>query len=243
MVMDTRYLFTLCSVLIASQCIGQAVNTDTAFLTMAKKNQEELYNRFIHGQSRLYNGSEYRDYLSRNDEHPYYGVDDWSYGDIVYDDELYRNIPMFYDLSRDKVISEHLLNGAKLELVTEKISRFSMGGHTFVRLQKDKNNIISTGFYDQLYNGQSKVYARREKMLQQRVESNDIIALFEERNRLLILKDERYFPVKKKGTVLAVFGDRKQEVKSFINKNKIRFKSSRETDIVRVAEYYDSLNK
>jgi hypothetical protein len=243
MVMDTRYLFTLCSLLITIHSMGQTTNTDTTFLTLAKKNQEEIYNRFIHGQSRLYNGSEYRDYLSRNDEHPYYGIDDWSYGDIVYDDELYKNVPIFYDLSRDKVISEHLLNGAKLELVSEKIASFSMAGHTFVRLQKDKNNIITTGFYDQLYDGQTKVYARREKMLQQRVESNDIIALFEERNRLLILKDGKYFPVKKKGTVLDVFEDHKQEVKSFINKNKIRFKSSREADIVRVAAYYDTLNK
>ena len=144
--MNTRYLFTLCSCLIAIQCLGQAANTDTTFLTLAKKNQEEIYNGFIYGQSRLYNGSEHRDYLSRDEEHPYFGADDWSYGDILYDDELYKNVPLFYDLSRDKVISEHVLNGAKLELVSEKISRFSMGGHTFVKLQKDQNNIIAPLF-------------------------------------------------------------------------------------------------
>lgn len=240
--MDTRYFFTFCSCLLVIRCIGQAA-PDTAFLTLANQNQKKIYDQFIYGQSRLYNGSEYHDYLSRNDEHPYFGVDDWAYGDILYDDELYTNVPMFYDLSRDKVISEHILNGSKLELVSEKIQRFSMTGHTFVRLQKDKNGTIATGFYDRLYNGQTKVFARREKALQQRVESNDIIALFEEHNRLFILKNERYLPVKKKGSVLDAFEDQKQEIKSFINKNKIRFKSTRETDIVRVAEYYDTLNK
>jgi hypothetical protein len=239
--MDNRYLTILCLCLMTIQCVGQITNSDTAFLAKAKMIQVEKYNQFIYGQSRLYNGSEYRDYLSRNDEHPYFGVDDWVYGEMVYDDELYTNVPMFYDLSRDKVISEHILNGAKLELVSEKIQWFTMDGHTFVRLQQDKDDVLVTGFHERLYNGTTKVFARREKLLQQRVESNDIIVLFEERNRLFIFKNGQYFPVKKKGSVLDVFTDRKQEIKSFINKSKIRFKSSREADIVKVAEYYDSL--
>jgi hypothetical protein len=239
--MNNRYLSILCLCLPTIQCAGQITNSDTAFLAKAKLIPVEKYSQFIHGQSRLYNGSEYRDYLSRNDEHPYFGIDDWVYGEMVYDDELYLNVPLFYDLSRDKVISEHILNGAKLELVSEKIQWFTMDGHTFVRLQKDKDGVIVTGFHERLYDGTTKVFARREKMLQQRVESNDIIALFEDRNRLFILKAGQYFPVKNKGTVMGVFSDRKQEIKSFINKSKLRFKSSRESDIVKVSDYYDSL--
>ncbi len=244
MKMDTRYYCSLLlGYLLAGPCTAQSVKPDTAFLTLAKNNQVTLYTDFIHGQSRLYNGSEYRDYLSQDEEHPYFGVDDWAYGDIIYDDELYKNVPLFYDLSRDKVISEHLLNGAKLELVSEKIRRFSINGHTFTRRQKGGNGLAEDGFYDLLYDGRSKVIVRREKRLQQKVESNDIIEIFEEKNRLFVLKEETFVPVKNKSSVLDLFADRKQEVKSFMKKNNIKFKTERETAVVRVAEFYDTQNK
>ena len=238
--MMTRSLCLLGFSILTSVSFAQTARLDTAFLTSAKIYQKNLYENFIHGQSRLYNGSEHRDYLSRDEEHPYFGVDDWAYGTLVYDDEVYQNVPMFYDLSRDRVISEHILNGAKIEMVTEKISRFTMSGHTFVRLYKDEGKIISTGFYDMLYNGPSKVFVQRVKLLQQKVESNDIIARFEERNRIYLYKDGKYYPVKKKKSVMAVFADRKQDLKSFLKKNKIKYRGDRETAIVRLAQFYDA---
>lgn len=241
--MKMQYVFFLGYFFLSAYCFAQQLKPDTAFLTSAKNHQEELYNKFIYGQSRLYNGSEHKDYFSRDEEHPYFAIDDWQYGDLLYDEELYKNVPMFYDLSRDKIISEHLLNGAKIELISEKIMRFSIGGHTFVRLHKNGSAVISDGFYDLLYDGVAKVYVKREKILQQKIESNDIIARFDERNRIIILKDGKYFSVGKKGSVLEVFGDRKQDLKSFLKKNKIKFKAGRETAIIRLAEFYDTLNK
>lgn len=241
--MRTVYLGFLCCLLITFPCKAQSAKPDTTFLSSAKQYQTARYNQFIRGQSRLYNGSEYRDFFSRNDEHPYFGVDDWSFGDILYDEELYTDVPLFYDIYHDKVITEHLLNGAKLELISEKVQRFSFSGHTFVRLQRNESKVISDGFYDRLYDGQTKVYCRREKQLQQKIESNDIIDRFEERTRIFILSKGTYFPVKKKGSVLDVMGDRKQELKTFLKKNKINYKSDREKAIARLAEHYDSLNK
>lgn len=235
-------LVSLCCMLVAEHCTGQSVKPDTAFLTSAKTHQLALYNEYIFGQSRLYNGSEYRDFLSKNDEHPYFGVDDWAFGEILYDEEVYNNVPLFYDIYRDKVITEHLLNGAKLELISEKVARFSFSGHTFVRLQEDQAKIISTGFYDLLYDGNTKVYCRREKLLQQKIESNDILERFDERNRIFILKNGVYNPVRKKGSVLDVLGDKKQELKSYMNDNKIVFKADREKAIVKLTRHYDSQN-
>ena len=87
--------------------------------------KQSLFEKDIKEQSRLYNGTEYRDYLSQDDEHPYYGVDDWSFGDVVYDDELYHHVPVFYDLSRDRLITEHAMSGSKIELISKK-SPFSV---------------------------------------------------------------------------------------------------------------------
>jgi len=225
-----------------SPCFAQEAKPDTTFVSSAKKSQVQTYNQFMHGQTRLNNGSQYRDYYSTNDEHPYFGEDDWSYGKIVYDDEFYEHVPMFYDLSADNVISEHSLNGAKLQLIAAKIKRFEMDGHTFVRLQQDELNTISEGFYDLLYDGKTKVYVRREKALEQKTEPTGITYSFAEKNRVYILKDSTYHPVKSKGSVLEVFNDQKQQVKSFMNKNKINIKADREGAIVRIAGFYDAQN-
>lgn len=237
------YLTLLCGLVLSTYCLAQPARPDTSFLATARLNQEALYNRFIRGQARLYNGSEYRDFFSKNDEHPFFGIDDWSYGDILYDEELYKNIPLFYDIYHDKVITEHLLSGAKLELISEKVQYFSFSGHSFVRLGKDELNVITDGFYELLYNGATKVYCRREKLLQQKIESNNIIERFEPRNRIYILSKGKYFPVRKKASVLEVLSDKKQEIKSFIKKNNIKWSDDREKAIVRVTTYYDSQNK
>ena len=225
------------------QCIGQQLPADTTFLTAAKDNQVRLYTEYIVGQTRLNNGSEHRDYLSRNDEHPYFGQDDWQYGSIVYDEESYENVPLFYDLSRDKVITEHSINGSKLELISEKILRFSIAGHTFQKLDRDESKIITEGFHDVLYDGKTKVYVRREKALQQRVESNDIIFNFQQKNRVYVFKDGVYHPVRKKSSLLDVFEDKKQEVRAFLNKSGTKYKHDRENAIARVAEFYDAQNQ
>jgi hypothetical protein len=202
--------------------------------------QIERYTADIGGQARLYNGSAYKDFLSRNDEHPYFGIDDWVYGDIVYDEALYVNVPMFYDISSDKVITEHALSGAKLELITAKVDRFSLGRHQFVRIAPGETDYVS-GFVEVLYDGETKVFARREKILMEKVESNSIVPRFDEKNRLHIKKGDSYYPVKSKGSVYDVFSDKRQELKSFLGKQKIRYRADREYAIVQLATQYDSL--
>src|SRR4051794_22350127 len=105
---------------------GQQAKPDTLFLAAARQYEQTLYTTSIGGQSRLYNGTEHRDYLAKDDENPYFGQDDWQYGFILYDDERYDSVALFYDLSRDQVITEHILTGAKIELVAKKISAFEM---------------------------------------------------------------------------------------------------------------------
>lgn len=226
----------------AIQCLGQQSSADTSFVAIAKSNQLKLYATNMYGQTRLNNGGEYRDYLARDEEHPYYKLDDWQFGDIVYDEEIYENVPLFYDLSRDKVITEHSLNGTKIELISEKVKRFTMDGHTFVRLSADQAKSITPGFYDLLYDGNTKVYVRREKALQQKIESNDIIFNFEEKNRVYIFKDGQYYPVRNKNSVIDVFKDRKQEVRAYLKKINAK-KGDRETAIARAAAFYDSETK
>lgn len=228
-------LFLFCSI----HCTAQ-LKADTAFVARADARAKHVYSQYIQGQARLFNGVEYTEYQSRNDEFPFYLSDDWIFGDVLYDGELYENVPLEYDIRVDQVVTEHMLNGAKIQLIADKVDQFTVSGHTFVHLYGTKTNGIATGFYDRLYDGPTKVYVRRQKDLQESIESQVIVARFEEKNHLYIVKDGVFYPVKKKGSVLDVLKDRKSDVKSFLNKSKIRFKKNREEAVVRAAEFYDA---
>lgn len=234
-------IFTNCLLFfVVTSGFGQTARPDTAFLATSRNYQTSLYNKYIRGQSRLYNGTEYRDYLSHNDEHPYYGPDDWSYGYVVYDDERYDSVALFYDISRDRVITEHLLSGAKIELVTAKLMEFTLNGDHFVHLRPDKTGEIADAFYQVLYDGKSKVYARHTKTLNTRAEGNELVYTFDNKVRYYILKDGVYHSVKSKKSVLKVFEDKKQAVRSELNKSALRFKTDRAKAIAKMAERYDN---
>ncbi len=219
-------------------CYGQQNKVDTAFLALSKTKSIELYSQAFLNQSRLYNGSDYIIYQSHDEEHPYFKIEDWTNGSIVYEGELYNNVDLLYDISSDNVIIEHN-RGNPIKLLDEKIQSFSLLSHKFVRLKGDETNKISEGFYDQLYDGPSKVYAKHWKIYQESLDQGEVIPRFEEGNQHYIVKKGIFYAVKSKGSVLQVFDDRKQDVKDFIRKNHIRFKTDREKAIVSITEFYD----
>jgi hypothetical protein len=234
--------FAFYQLCVPTPCYSQTINPDTSFLALSRKKSIELYTRATQNQSKLYNGSDYIIYQPKDEEHPYFEVDDWTYGSIVYDGDLYENVALMYDINIDKVITEHN-RGNSIKLLDEKIQRFSILNHTFVRLNGDDSTKISAGFYDQLYGGASKVIAKHVKTYQESLDQGEIIPRFEESTQYYIIKNDVYFPVKSKGSVLKVFDDRKQEIKDFVKKNRISFKANREEAIARMAEFYDTQKK
>ena len=222
-------------------CYCQVAKIDTSFLAQSKTKSIALYAATILDQSRLFNGSDYIVYIPRDEEHPYYGSDDWTTGSVVYWEELYENVSLLFDLSIDQVIVEHD-RGSPVRLIPEKVQRFTILGHTFVRLLKDDKNKLSDGFYDQLYNGKSKVYARFSKAYRETLQAPNVIPSFDESVRYYIVKDGNFHVVKTKGSVLQVLSDRKSELKNFLRKNRIRYNDDREKAIVRLTEFYDTLN-
>ena len=227
-------------VLVSSQVFSHSL-ADTSFLAASIASTKNVYQGFIRGNSHLYNGTEHRGYQPVNEEHPYFISDDWAVGSIVYDNELNENVPMMYDIRNDKVVIDHFSSRNKIELVSKKISEFNMQGHTFVALMPDSSKQIQEGFYDQLYKGKIKVYARRTKQYQERIEANILIPSFAEKNRYFLFKGGKYFVVNSKASVLDVLNDKKKILKQYLGKSRIRYKKEKEKVLVMLAGYYDTL--
>jgi hypothetical protein len=222
--------------LIASCPLAALAQNDTTFVADARKNAIRYYTESVGVQSHLFNGSEYREYISQRDEFPYL-YDDVMTGNVKYSGELYEHVPLYYDLQKDQVITSYT-HGNKIQLLRDKVEYFDIGSHRFVRLNNDK---VPEGFYDLLYDGKMKFYARRIKVLAIKINGTDADNFFEERVKYYIVKNGTYHTVKSKRSVMNLMKDKKREMKRVIREENLKFGNTRETSIAKLLQRYEQI--
>jgi hypothetical protein len=192
----------------------------------------------------LYNGSEYIDYDHRIKGNPYFAGYGYYTGSIIYDGILYDSIEMMYDILNDNIIIKNY-NDTALLLVQEKISAFNTGGHNFIRLQTDTalKEFKINGFYDVLYNGNTKLFARYKKFVTEKITTQYSESSYTEKDEYFILKNETFYAVNDKKSVLNVLKDHKAELQKYIRQQKIRFRKNPAGAMAKTIAYYDSLTK
>jgi hypothetical protein len=146
-------------------------------------------------------------------------------GSIVYQNDYYDKIPLQFDISADKVITEHATSGAKIQLINNKITAFTIENHRFIKLEAKQADTLklTPGFYEVLTEGPHlTLLAKRLKTLQKKIEANETGAEFAEINRFYYLKNGQYYPVKSKKSALQLLADKRSLVKQHLKKNKTR---------------------
>jgi hypothetical protein len=192
----------------------------------------------------LYNGRLYYVYDARQEEHQFFESKKWSKGVIFYDGQQYDSIPMLYDIVRDEVIIKHF-NGDNLLLQPAKVSYFKTLDHHYQRFTSgvDIEPDMKTGFYDLLYNGESKALVRRTKQRQEKIIDKRIITLFPQKDFYFIRKDGHYHGVRSKKAVLALFPEHQKTLKRALRDQKIHFRKEREKAIAKIVALHDQLAK
>jgi hypothetical protein len=192
----------------------------------------------------VFNGKEYVDFDSYIKGHQKFESEDWEEGSIEYDGIRYENIPMFYDLVKQEVVVQHYDLYYKITLLNERITRFSLLGHTFTRLVADTTTspVIRTGIYDQLYDGKVKMLVKRAKIIYETLSPQGREQEFLSQDGYFLWKDGVYYPVKSKKSVLNVFKNQKKALQKYLRENRIVFKENREKAMAKMAAYYDTLS-
>jgi hypothetical protein len=221
---------------------GQSVQSDSSFLQRSVSYAISLHSQSVGKYSHLYNGSAYVDYDISIDGHQYFISDDSEEGTVYYNGALYHDVPMLYDIRNDELIVDEYSFPHKIRLLAEKVSYFSVRNHNFVRIVADSltNTAIKTGFYDQLYTGQIQLLAKRIKLINEEIASGKVEAEFVEKNQYFIWKDNRYFLVKSKKSVLKILGERKKELQKGLRENKLKFRTNKEEAMILMVKTYDA---
>jgi len=199
-----------------------------------------LYKTATEQSQNLYNGRLYYVYDARMEEHQFFGDRKWQKGAIYYDGQRFDSIPMIYDINRDELVIKHF-NGDPLLLQSEKVDYFSKENHNFKRFESGKeiSPQMRTGFYDILYEGKSKVLVRRTKQRQEKIVEKKVISLYPEKDFYYIRKDDRYYSVRSKKSVFALFPERKKELRKALRDEHIKFRKNRDAAIEVIVKAYD----
>lgn len=222
--------------------LGQTAAPDSSFAQLAKQQAIRTYEQAMTRQEHVYEGNEYISHDHRIKVHPYYPIDSLLSGTIAYNGATYYDVRMLYDIVRDEVSVQPPEGAYRLRLHPEKVGRFSIGQHQFIRLAGDSTSALPTGFYEVLYNGKTDVLAHRVKTVHEDISSGAYKAEYLIKDRFYVQKKGMYEEVKTKRSVLSLFPDQAKALRRYIRTNNIKFKEeSREAAITGVVRQYDDL--
>jgi hypothetical protein len=141
------------------------------------------------------------------------------------------------------LIINRLGQNFRISLVADKLSSFTIHNHEFIRISRDSAAGIElpTGYYDKMYAGKTTVLVKRQRRLQEVLYYGTTTSEYKDENIYYIITAGQIVQVSSKSAVLDLFKSKKTEIKSFIRKNKLNFKSDFEKTLVAVSAYYDQL--
>lgn len=204
----------------------------------------EQHRRFLAslgtGQT-IYYGKDYHESPKTDfDQHAYYEDDDWQMGNIRYCGDEYPDVPLKYNLFEDKLLTEYH-NGAPINPVFDLVESFTLSGRLFVPI-KTADRGLQKGYYEQVYNGPSRVLARWEKKYSEELDRKRKRVEYTIVIRYYINTPKGFQQVSNKGSVLRAFPQYKKQIRSFYKSLRPNFTLNRSMSLAQTAAFIDTLS-
>jgi hypothetical protein len=229
--------------LLTNKLVAQHPLSDSAVYEVALTHLIQLYKNKPGGYSNLYNGAEYNYTYAGIKGHPYFKTDSFQLSDLSYDDILYRDIPLKYDLVTNEVIIKGKENRL-IKLVAEKLDYFSVRRDLFIKIRKDTSSrdAPEPGYYQLLYNGPLTALVSRKKVAIRSLKAEDPYQ-FASYDQYYVRKRLTYYPINSKNDLISLFDTHNEIVKEYRKIRRARFKRDMEELILKaVSTYAESKN-
>lgn len=231
----------------SSLCLSQHSDPAPSFITDAKAAAKSTYDDLMRDQLGVFNGIEYVNYDKGISGDPFFPEDYYAKGTIEFNNMVYNDIPLKYDVVENKVLVEyfnHLGNRRGLVLENDKIDFFEFDGHHFVKI--DANNPLGSlkeGFYDILLNEEIKIYASRKKTIDKKMKDGQMRIRFLTLDQYFVQLADDIHKVMGKSALLKLYGDHKKELKKYIKINRIDLRRNFEESLISVTSHYIKLQQ
>ncbi len=239
--MKLVFLFLFFAFSFGFRGFSQGLSDDSASINQKIKQSIQLYDNYMGAQSAIFNGPDYLPLNFKKEGIPFFEVDSMATGWVGYEGRIYEPMHIQYDVARNHVVILNYDKRGRIILNNELVDSFQLLNHRFLRLQANSaQNLGTTGFYDLLYNGKTKVLASRKKAFREVIKDNEVIRVFVKQDRHFVFKGDKYYLVNNKKDVFRLFDDKKHEIKAAMRQQKIKFRRSNfEEALLMAAKIYD----
>lgn len=228
--------------LVVLRSSAQSPPRDSVLYSNAAVKTINYFNANIGDQSEIYSGTQY-DLLPPANKGTFY-FQDKNYcipSLICFNAKWHKDIPVLYDVYNDLMVA---VNGNYLfVLKPEKLSDVFLLGHHFIYFNPESLNNMQAGFYDELYDGRSKVLVKRIKTIfDHQVSAQFAEIIYEDHSTIYLKKGDKFLEISSKGGLKDAFADKKKQINEFMRANKINFNKDKEGTVAKVAGYYDQIS-
>jgi hypothetical protein len=221
--------------LIPRLCEAQSPPIDSSALKAAILS----YTRSNAAEARLYNGILYSGYDHQAQGHPFFLSESFITGSIDYDGILYPELPLSYDLEKGILIIPSKQRNTTIQLLTEKLSQFTIDGHRFIYLLPDSGavNPPAPGFYEVLYKGSTTALVRHRKLVKAGIHTEDP-SNYIQYDDWYLEQNDHYQPIRSNSSLIGAFHKKNKPLKEYLRKNRLNFKKAPAAAIAGAAEFY-----
>jgi hypothetical protein len=242
---DMKFSFAACVgltiyfICISSETYAQQLS-DSVLYAESLANIHQVYLRQIGDNAQIYHGREFIRNGQKANGFPFFESDNLLVGSVSYQEMIYPNQKVYYNIVSDELITNNFSNNAFIVLSQEKVDSFVIQQHVFVPLFSDKSNHLEKdGYYDQLYAGEPGLYAKREKRLV--VGSGSEETRYIQHDDYFVKLKNVFYAVDGKSELLDILKDQQDVLKKYIRTNKLNFKKDLESSLVLTTIYYSQL--
>jgi hypothetical protein len=239
-----RLLVALFLIFLSSELNAQATVLDQDLLIKSVDHQNTKFQEFVNTSAPLYNGSAYIKYWNKVIGHPYFNSDQFKSADIKYQNFIYRDIPLKYDLMKNQLVILNATKEFEMAIINNYVSEFKINNHSFIKINSDSVHVYNPGqgFYELLYNGNSSVLAKYYKRVEASLKAEDNTSSFIEYDKYFVFANNEYHEVERISDYFSLHKDQKGQLKKYLRKEKLNYAKDPAKALVSLATYFDTLS-
>ncbi len=207
-----------------------------------------LYVQDHGGMGLLIHGKVYEDYFPTAKGIPFWFSTDWKVGSLQTEHFYYPKLPLKYDAHLDALIyAANLVDQTFVRVNELQVKSFWIQERQFDYLIDVGENAtkeissLTPGYFELLYEGKSKLYAKRIKRFQKNKDDYFNEGEFFEESIHVLLRDQTFWIIKGKRDLVEFTKDHEDEMDQYFKQQGIRFRSISDDQLVQLIAYYDSL--
>jgi hypothetical protein len=192
----------------------------------------------------LYNGIYWRNKYYKVKEDQFLFSKDFLKGSVAINGKVFKDLDLRYDIYNDQIMTPTSF-GMIIQLNKELTDSFTINFdnkiYRFTKVESDSVRGFN-GFVNVLYKGKVALYVKYRKEI-------DLLAVdkkydeFYQVHRIFFVKDDVVYPISRKGDLLKLMNENKEQIKSAIKKFKVKITKKEPESFIPVVRYYDSLSQ